>query len=105
MLSSPWTRCVETLDPVALALNAQVVQQDALGEGMGAKAVDLVPAWLRRSLVIACTHGDVIEEVLSWLSASGIALGKHPGAVKGSVWVLEGTRTGVHTATYLPPPS
>lgn len=104
LLSSPWTRCVGTLAPVAERLQIEVIEEDVLGEGMGAKAADTLPVWLRKHLVIACTHGDVIEAILDRLDRSGVDLGKRRTAVKGSVWVLEGTRTAVRTAQYLPPP-
>lgn len=105
LLSSPWTRCLGTLAPISDALQVDVVEAEVLGEGMGTKAAGLLQVWTRRRLVIACTHGDVVEAILEAVAASGVDLGSDATAAKGSVWVLEGFRSGVRTARYLPPPT
>ncbi|HEY2430827.1 MAG TPA: phosphoglycerate mutase family protein [Acidimicrobiales bacterium] len=103
LLSSPWVRCVETLGPLAAALDVPVETEDILGEGMGPKAVEALGRWLSRRPTVVCSHGDVIEEILTTLAASGVDLGAAPSAAKGSVWVLDGSRGAVRRARYLPP--
>lgn len=104
LVSSPWVRCAETLAPLAATLHVEVAEDETLGEGMGAKAAETLGGWRRRRVVVACTHGDVIEEILDGLAAAGVDLGAHRSAAKGSVWVLEGAGAAV-TARYLPPPN
>ena len=102
LISSPWVRCVQTLEPLAGATGTTVTTDDALGEGMGPKAVAAIPGWIKPHTVVLCTHGDVIEAVLSHLADSGVDLGR-PWAAKGSVWVLEDDGSSITRATYLGP--
>jgi len=103
LVSSPWVRCLETLGPLSSALGAPIEADDVLGEGMGAKAVEALGRWVSSIPTVLCSHGDVIGEILGFLQAGGLDLGPDPGAAKGSVWVLEGSRGQVRRARYLPP--
>jgi phosphohistidine phosphatase SixA len=60
VLSSPYARCSETVEPLAAALGLAVEYDDRLAEGAGTAAREL----LAEDGVVACTHGDVIEELL-----------------------------------------
>jgi phosphohistidine phosphatase SixA len=60
VLSSPYVRCVETVRPLAAALELSVEPDDRLAEGAGPGALEL----LREDGVVCCTHGDIVEEVL-----------------------------------------
>ncbi len=95
--SSPWVRCVQTLDPLAAALGRTIVLDEALGEGMAAAPL---LDWLAAGPTVVCTHGDVIEDLLR--SAGKVVSGR-PWAAKGSVWVLDGTTRSVTRADYLGP--
>jgi broad specificity phosphatase PhoE len=103
LISSPWLRCVQTLEPLAPVTGTTVTTDDALGEGMGPKAVEALPGWVTAHTVVLCTHGDVIEAILSNLGDAGVDLGRDPWAAKGSVWVLEDDGANVKSAAYLAP--
>jgi len=105
LLSSSWSRCVETLGPLADQLGVPVSVDEALGEGMGLKAVEAFGSWLARPLAVLCTHGDVIEALLALVAQAGVELGRNASIPKGSVWVIEGGRGGIGAASYLPPPA
>jgi phosphohistidine phosphatase SixA len=60
VVSSPYVRCVETVEPLAAALELPVEPDDRLAEGAGHAAVELV----REAGVVCCTHGDIVEAVL-----------------------------------------
>ena len=60
IVSSPYVRCVETVEPLAGALGLSVEQDDRLAEGAGRASLDL----LREDGVVGCTHGDVVDAVL-----------------------------------------
>lgn len=60
VVSSPYVRCVETVRPLAVALELPVEPDDRLAEGAGAGAIEL----LREDGVVCCTHGDVAEALL-----------------------------------------
>jgi broad specificity phosphatase PhoE len=103
VLSSPYLRCVQTVEPLALELGVGVEVVDELAEGHGPEALDLVRS-LASDKVAACTHGDVIPDVLVPLADEDrLDLGPQPGQAKGSVWVLESDGSRFVRATYLPP--
>jgi 8-oxo-dGTP diphosphatase len=60
VLSSPYLRCVETIEPLAAALGVPVELNDRLTEGAGPGAGLL----LHEDGVVCCTHGDIVEGVL-----------------------------------------
>ena len=60
VVSSPYVRCVETVEPLAAALGVPVEQDDRLAEGEGGSARGL----LREEGVLCCTHGDVVEALI-----------------------------------------
>ena len=101
ILSSPSTRCVETVQPLAARLGLPVEELPQLGEGSGAAAAGLVDGL--GSAVVLCTHGDVLPEVLLAL-VPGVERdgdGEVPCA-KGSTWVVTDDRA---SARYLAPPA
>lgn len=60
VVSSPYARCVQTVEPLAAALGVPVELDDRLAEGSGRAAIAL----LEEDGVVSCTHGDVIHELL-----------------------------------------
>jgi phosphohistidine phosphatase SixA len=60
VVSSPYVRCMETVQPLAAALEVPVEPDDRLAEGAGQAAAEL----LREIGVVCCTHGDIVEAVL-----------------------------------------
>jgi broad specificity phosphatase PhoE len=104
VFSSPYVRCVETVAPLSEAIGVDLEAVEALAEGDGRAAVELVRS-LARQDVLLCTHGDIIPEILSALaSGDGLDLGRNPRQEKGSVWVLETRKGRFVKAKYLRPP-
>lgn len=60
IVSSPYVRCVQTVEPLAAALGLEVELDERLAEGGGSSA----RALLDEPGVVACTHGDVIFELI-----------------------------------------
>jgi len=60
VVSSPYVRCVATVEPFAEAVGVPVEQDDRLAEGAGASAREL----LAEDGVVCCTHGDVVEALV-----------------------------------------
>jgi broad specificity phosphatase PhoE len=103
ILSSPYVRCVATLEPLAERLSLRVEPLEELAEGNGPLALGLVRA-LADEKVVLCTHGDVIPEVLVALADEDrVDLGPNPRQAKGSVWSLEGVDGAFSKAQYFPP--
>lgn len=76
IVSSPYLRCVQTIEPLAAALGLEI----ELEEQLGAERLDEVGEVLERLAgehVAVCTHGD-----LPWLGDRKFK--------KGATWVLEG---------------
>lgn len=62
VLSSPYDRCVQTVEPLAEELGVGIEIDDRLAEGAGrTAALELLS---RLEDAVACTHGDIVEEVL-----------------------------------------
>ena len=62
VLSSPYVRCTQTVEPLAEALGVEIEVDDRLAEGAGRTAALELLADLRDA--VACTHGDIVFEVL-----------------------------------------
>ena len=77
VVSSPYVRCVETVDPLAAALGVPLELDDRLAEGAGPGAVEL----LGEDGVVCCTHGDVAERVLGRGLKKGASVVLSGGAV------------------------
>ena len=60
VVSSPYVRCVDTVRPLAAALDVPLELDDRLAEGAGPGADEL----LHEEGVVCCTHGDIAEAVL-----------------------------------------
>ena len=105
VLSSPYIRCVETVEPLARAAGLEVEENTDLEENAGPRALDLIHR-LAGSTAVLCTHGDVVRHVLNALhDHHGLDLPRGYPCAKGSVWVLEGDEFPPSGARYLPPPA
>jgi len=104
ILTSEYTRCWETVAPLAKKLGVLVEEAPALAEGSRlSEVLDLFNA-LGEGVSVLCTHGDVIGDVLTHLATSGIDIGDDPRLEKGSIWILERDRDTFTSARYVPPP-
>jgi broad specificity phosphatase PhoE len=105
VLSSPYVRCVQSVQPLATARGLVVEEEDLLAEGA---PLDLVQRLLRQvdgEHVVLCSHGDVIGALVTDLAGRGVDLGPAGQTwPKASTWVLEGDPLRP-LASYLPPPA
>lgn len=103
IVSSPFVRCRETVEPLAQRIGVQVELADALAEGASlTEALRLVEK-LSDENVAFCSHGDVLGELLRHYVRSGIEL-DDDRLEKASIWVLETADGQVRGAHYQPPP-
>jgi phosphohistidine phosphatase SixA len=104
ILSSPYVRCVQTVEPMARQRRLPVDQTKELQEGAGGESVvGLVKKYSGKQVVL-CTHGDVVEELLERLIADGLVQRARANMEKGSTWVLEEAAGKVTGARYLAAP-
>lgn len=104
ILSSPYLRCVQTVEPLARTRGLAVQTTKALEEGAGGESVVRLAEQHRGKNIVLCTHGDVVEELLERLVAQGIVSRARAIAEKGSTWVLEAKAGTITDAKYLPAP-
>lgn len=98
LLTSPRTRCRETLEPLALALGTRLIvdagleeqREDESAAGLGARVLKWLEAWLASDseMTIACSHGDWIPLLV------GICSGKRMEISKGAIVGLEFSSSG-----------
>jgi 8-oxo-dGTP diphosphatase len=95
VLSSPFERCVQTVQPLAAQLGLEIETRDELQEGAGSIDVHALLEALGDATAVVCSHGDVIFDLVGW----------DRKAKKASTWVLERDGDRFAPALYLPPPA
>lgn len=89
LVSSPFVRCVQTLEPLAVALELPIETTDLLAEGAGgAHAAELMLGLAADGPIACCTHGDVLADVVDLVAGSGVALDGPRVAPVASTWLL-----------------
>jgi 8-oxo-dGTP diphosphatase len=106
ILSSPAVRCLETVVPLANKLGLEVEETEDLLEGADTSAAyDLLCRSARETGdTVACTHGDLVPELLRLAGRDGLSVEDTPRWPKGSTWAIEGDGQQFTRARYLPPP-
>lgn len=104
ILSSPYLRCMQTVEPLGAARNLPVEAVDELAEGHDLEDLAPLLAGLAGGGGVLCSHGDVIGEVVSELVRLGLAP-QDARLEKGSTWVLETKGRAIVSARYMAPPS
>jgi 8-oxo-dGTP diphosphatase len=106
VVSSPATRCVQTVEPLAEVLGLTVKVDKRLAEGGrldDALDVVLVRRQSSKQSLVICAHGDLIPEIMATFVGRGMRA-KAPGRCqKGSVWEIELHGGQPVEATYHPP--
>ncbi len=101
LISSPYVRCVQSLEPLAERLGVKVEADERLAEGAGLAVLDLVRE--AGDGAALCTHGDVVADLLGHLARQGVVRGTLE-AEKGSTWLLDLQGERIIGARYLRPP-
>ncbi len=100
--SSPSLRCIATVLPLARVQRLPVTTLGVLYEGGTATAM-LERLAGEHSPVVACTHGDILADLLQLVAGSGVQLAA-TRAEKGSTWTIEMDGGRITAARYAPPP-
>ncbi len=104
LASSPFVRCVQTLEPLAAARRQDVSDEPDLAEGTPVERVEALLVRLADQPTAACSHGDVIEALIPHLVLRGMRVEGDVGFAKGSVWELEADGGRFTCARYWPAP-
>jgi 8-oxo-dGTP diphosphatase len=104
LISSPYLRCIQTLQPTAKLIGAKVATDECLSEGRSyvevLKLLESLPDG-----AAACSHGDVIPEAIAAIERRGCEFTTPPDWRKATVWVLgRGSDGEITTAGVWPPP-
>jgi 8-oxo-dGTP diphosphatase len=103
VMSSPYVRCVQTVEPLAQRIGELVETTDVLAEGARlGPALRLLDKLADRWAVL-CLHGDLLPAILLTLQERDLAL-PHDRVEKGSVWALDVKGGEVRRIRYFPPP-
>ena len=102
VVSSPATRCVQTVAPLADAIGRKVKIDKRLAEGGDlTDALDVVLGGGRHLAI--CAHGDLIPAIMVTLVERGMQAKAPQRCQKGSVWEIELRGDRAVQATYHPP--
>ena len=108
LVSSPYVRCRQTLEPLSRERGLPVEDAGELEEGVGANETFRLISALGADdggPVALSTHGDIMENVLDRLATRGVKLDGPVAFEKGCTWVLDVAGGEVTGARYVPPPS
>jgi 8-oxo-dGTP diphosphatase len=90
LLSSPFVRCVQTLEPLAVAADLPIETTDLLAEGAGAEsALSLLLSLAGEGPIACCTHGDVVFDVVRTVASSGVALAGPFDVPVAGTWIFD----------------
>jgi broad specificity phosphatase PhoE len=107
LISSPYVRCQQTMEPIAAKIGLVVEEEERLTPNAGERAVALVRELSgsgSESRLVLGTHGEVIGEVLAVLaSEDGVRLSRRPPGLKGCAWLLDFRQGKLATARYISP--
>ena len=103
ILSSPATRCLQTVELLARQRRLAVELHDWLGVDADLADVMKFVEDSGAAAAVLCTHGELIGKVMEQLVVDGLRLPPAPRWAKGSTWVLDRDDHGHLSASYLPP--
>ncbi|HEX6167068.1 MAG TPA: histidine phosphatase family protein [Acidimicrobiales bacterium] len=106
LVSSPYRRCTETLEPLAERLGLTVEEDPRLAEGAGGVEALALADELRKGhdAAVVCSHGDVIPDMLRILKATTTRF-KDPFIwPKACTWVVTWDSDAWTKARYIAPP-
>jgi phosphohistidine phosphatase SixA len=92
ILTSPYVRCIETVEPLAERVGLPIEERDELAEGAGRDTALSLIEEIGAEPAVLCTHGDVVIDLLG------------EKLKKGATAVLE-PDDGLRPVTVVPPPS
>ncbi len=105
ILTSPYDRCVQTVEPLAGLTGAKIEVHDALAEESDIDAAYALIEGLVGSNAVICSHGDVIPALMNRMIGSGLSITSRLFCSKGSIWEVELDGGKFTTGRYIPPPA
>ncbi len=106
LVSSPYVRCVESLQPLSDKIGVPIETDDGLAEGHDASEALALVNRLRDAgelAVAICSHGDVIPDLLTDLKVTGTTFHGLLTWPKGSIWEITSDGDRWTDARHVPP--
>jgi len=104
LITSPYLRCEQTLEPLASVARLPILPDERLAEATGFEGALALLSEVPDGSVL-CSHGDVIPDTMAALERRGCTIVGDPDWRKASVWVLRRDDDGqVVEAMSWPPP-
>jgi 8-oxo-dGTP diphosphatase len=104
IFSSPYVRCVQTVEPLARTGRIAIKPTNALAEGRGVSGLAEFFGDPKLDHAVLSTHGDIVWELVEDLVNRHVIRAGDGGFEKGSTWVLEVDGHEPVRARYLPAP-
>ena len=105
LFTSPYVRCVQTLEPLAEVRGITLEPAEELAEGASVGDVlELMLSLAQDGPAALCTHADVLMHAVDELLDAGVRLEGPFGFKKASTWVLEVENRTFSSGHYMPPP-
>lgn len=102
--TSPYLRCIQTVAPLAHALNIGYIDLPELAEGASPEGAAALLRTAQNGTVI-CSHGDVLAGLVGHLAAHGAPVDPRLEIAKGAIWRLQLEDGRIVKAKYVAPPS
>ena len=104
IFSSPYLRCVQTVEPLAVARGRKVHPNVSLSEGRGLSGLYSFFEDPNLGNAVLCTHGDLVWELVEDLTNRRVLPAFREAFDKGSTWVVEVEDGSPVGARYIPAP-
>ncbi|MGC2241228.1 MAG: NUDIX hydrolase [Acidimicrobiia bacterium] len=104
VVTSPYQRCVQTVEPLAAAVGAEIEVSDALAEEADIDGSYALADSLIGANAVLCSHGDVIPALVNRMMWAGLALSSRFFCSKASTWEVSVDGGKFTTGHYVPPP-
>lgn len=88
VLTSPYRRCRQTVEPLAGRLGLTLEMNESLREGASLEEALALIDGITANAVL-CSHGDVIADLLDYLIAQRVLRPPLPATGKGAFWQIE----------------
>ena len=103
LYSSPYLRCMQTLEPLAERLGLEVQPDERLCEAAPFEPVLDLLGEVSTGAVL-CSHGDIIPDTIQALARRGMEVQTSPDWRKASIWVLKRKGNRITKGKVWPPP-